>query len=52
MMKTWSKDLAMRIELTGRIGEAFQRMKRKIWVTYYIRVINDLSSGDIDDMEY
>lgn len=45
MMKTWSKDMAMRIELTGR-------MKRKIWITYCIRVIDDLSSGNIDDMEY
>jgi len=29
-MKTWSKDMAMRIEITGRVGEAFQRKKKNI----------------------
>lgn len=47
-MKTWSKDMAVRIEMTGRIGEAFQRREKQYWVTYYTGVIGNLSSGTID----
>lgn len=41
--------MAVRIEMTERIGEAFQRRREKqYWVTYYIGVIRNLSSGTID----
>lgn len=48
-MKTWSKDMAMRIELTERIGKAFQRKKKNILgYLLYTGVIGNLSSRTID----